>query len=567
MKTSIQSQTKRIFFILFMVFLSILQTNAQTEPPTLYFDGVQPNWLYISKDTNFIQSPVDPYSSPYWGRQPQDILFDSSGIYVLEICASQSPYGGMEGSILHKLDMDSGEPIWINFNNTYVGNIFREFYTNDCIRLLDEDKLEIIGYRDIDTIDFTQPQFWGFNGSPVKRVINRSSGISEEVICSQDSFRSFINIVGPGYNKLFYLSDNEIIQISKLEKYDNDSMINDVQFYDITDQMKIDTPYYNNIEYNTKLNICCSDVILPQVAFIGQDTLAITFGKIDTLEEENSPSEFQLRYYDISDKNNFKLIYQKDLRDIIYFPQESNNEDIDFTIKDGNIFLTQECIENKSPLVTFFWMTWLNKKGEVLSKVYKIKDNNSGEYYSELKPIGVLEEEAYFTAKLNDYTYHILKCSKNSDEMEYVGKLQVLNKTAIKNIYLWKSLLLPSNKILMEFNVYKYNDLDKRTNFSYYYNFNLEDLNIFTKTKETYIQNELQITPNPSQDWIDIQCKHEGNVQIQLIDIYGRILKTENQINSDDLNMNISDLSAGMYIIRVLDSNAKITGIGKVIKY
>ncbi|MEE9437637.1 MAG: hypothetical protein V3V14_01475 [Saprospiraceae bacterium] len=69
--------------------------------------------MYISEDTNFIKSETDKWSSPFWGRNVTQIEIVDNKMYLVEDMFAQSPHGGYEGGLLHKIDMESGEADWI----------------------------------------------------------------------------------------------------------------------------------------------------------------------------------------------------------------------------------------------------------------------------------------------------------------------------------------------------------------------------------------------------------------------------------------------------------------------
>jgi Secretion system C-terminal sorting domain len=75
-------------------------------------------------------------------------------------------------------------------------------------------------------------------------------------------------------------------------------------------------------------------------------------------------------------------------------------------------------------------------------------------------------------------------------------------------------------------------------------------LNLITKN----IDENFSINPNPAKDKLYIQTKNK-NYNIQLIDIYGRIIKTATMINIYE--MNISKLAKGIYFIHFIANDKR----------
>lgn len=548
------------------LFFFINSIAAQIVPPNIEFEGLKPNWIFISKDTNFIKSQLDPYSSPYWGRQPQEIVHDKNFIYILEICNSQSPYSGFEGSLLHKLDINEGTKIWTNHNNTYVGNHFREFFMSDCMTLLN-DEIEIFGYRDMDSIDFTQPQFSGFLGRPIKRIINKYEGTTESLTCGNDTFKSFLNVVGPGYNKLFRLSIGDIIQISKYPEIKEDTLINLVKFYKIDQNMQIDTNAYYKIEYNTHSKLDVSDELNTQIQKINIDTLAILFGKIDTIGIQTSPSELIIQFYDISTKENIKLINEINAKEVVFYPQNDLNKDIELKVKNENLFLIQKYVESQSQTSYFTWIAWYNKNGELLGKKYKIHDTEVGNiYYTDIIPISVEDNTAFFAARADKYIYHILKMKANSNLMSKVGIIKVANWEDFSDTYIWRGDIMNDNKILLSFHLNKNNENGKRTNFTYYININREDLGIGSNMIiEKFEPISLFISPNPASEYFTFTCHETGTKNVELLDQLGRVVLRQKIEECEDNQVNINAIQSGLYVVRLLTERGEVIGTGKII--
>ena len=78
----------------------------------------------------------------------------------------------------------------------------------------------------------------------------------------------------------------------------------------------------------------------------------------------------------------------------------------------------------------------------------------------------------------------------------------------------------------------------------------------------------VEIYPNPAKNFlnIDVQCKANDNVTVELTNLNGQVvnsLQFEN-IQSKRVNMNLEQLPSGFYYVRVKTNNGQV--VSKVIK-
>jgi len=73
------------------------------------------------------------------------------------------------------------------------------------------------------------------------------------------------------------------------------------------------------------------------------------------------------------------------------------------------------------------------------------------------------------------------------------------------------------------------------------------------------IEQEFNIQPNPASNFISISAKNL-NVSLEIIDIYslsGQVFKSE-KINSSNAQIDISELSKGLYFLKMVTKSEKI---------
>ena len=255
--------------------------------------------------------------------------------------------------------------------------------------------------------------------------------------------------------------------------------------------------------------------------------------------------------------SNLKKIKELDITNSIYYPQNQFNDDIVLETKDNNIFLYQYCFESLTPVIKFYWFAWYDKSGKQIGQIDKIKDKN-GKYYKKILPMGVKNSSCYLVAKKTDFSYDILKMKAYSNQLEIIGEIKIKNPSIITGIYLWRTEFLSNNEILLCFNILKNNEFNKRTNFTYYYNFNMEDLGIITKTNEVVIEdNNFEISPNPIKDYFKLEFKYSFSGKLELFNINGKIVIKKLYFNTKKTQIDISNFKKGMYFLVATDANGK----------
>jgi hypothetical protein len=79
-----------------------------------------------------------------------------------------------------------------------------------------------------------------------------------------------------------------------------------------------------------------------------------------------------------------------------------------------------------------------------------------------------------------------------------------------------------------------------------------------TLSSEIYSLDQINVFPNPAEDYITVKSNYSLNdAIISIFDLNGRrVLNYKN--GSDDSIINVSDLSAGEYILRIITSSQDI---------
>ena len=88
-----------------------------------------------------------------------------------------------------------------------------------------------------------------------------------------------------------------------------------------------------------------------------------------------------------------------------------------------------------------------------------------------------------------------------------------------------------------------------------------------TSINENNITNEnnIQVYPNPANDYTVIKWVDAGNCTIEILDITGKLIKVFENLNSGELNVNTEKFDKGIYTIKLTDENNLPKGTVKLI--
>ena len=84
----------------------------------------------------------------------------------------------------------------------------------------------------------------------------------------------------------------------------------------------------------------------------------------------------------------------------------------------------------------------------------------------------------------------------------------------------------------------------------------------------TIDDNAISIFPNPTNNQLSINGLTYGHaVGIQIIDLQGRIISSESSIAANQLSINVSSLTTGLYLIKVTDLQSNQTSVKRFSKF
>ena len=88
---------------------------------------------------------------------------------------------------------------------------------------------------------------------------------------------------------------------------------------------------------------------------------------------------------------------------------------------------------------------------------------------------------------------------------------------------------------------------------------------VVTSTNDIISNKDMHIYPNPTENIINIDKSTQGNLLVELIDIYGKTLMFQTY-NTENIKIDISKYNTGLYLLRITDNKGNVVKIEKIVK-
>ena len=553
---------KKVNSILILYFLIINAIFAQFNPPEINFIGMKENWKYLSCDSNFVR--YASYATPYWGRVPVQYMNKDHYLFIHEVCEAQNPYRGFDGSLIHKINLNTGKADWIDFNNRYTGNKHFQLIPWRGMTINSNGDIELMGFMSYDTMQIGKPGNY-FYGRPYRRIVDYNTGDLLDFRYGMDSMKNYaaVNIGG------FYKNMK-----GQWLRYYDDAFFKDtilyerVNFFKLDNDLNIEYPAYDSILHCT--NIKTNSYFMsydPRTIGLNTDTMIYVFGTRNPAENDIL-TELTMNWVDISDIDSIRIVNTVDVLQDVFMPMYDDN--ITKYTKDENIILAKmvETSDSTAPAKRFVWMSWYDKNGNRIAKIDYL--NSEGYIYDQgdVSVIGVKEGNLYITANRKDEEYRvhdILRIEPGLNKICRVGTTKVIKSEDAKH-YFDAIMFAPDDKVLARIGILKKVE-NVNTIFNYYYCFNAYDLGITTKTIDINIPiKDIEIYPNPALNSISIACEDNCEGFIEVIDRLGRLMYKEKSNGCEEESIDISGLKPGLFFISHINNSGRVVGSGKFVK-
>ncbi len=540
-------------------------------PPDLKFDGIKENWRYLVEDKNFIKSDSDLTSSKYDNIIPLSVKIKGNHVYILESTYSQLPNAGDDGTLIHKIDYNTGEVLWTNYNNGYTGLEWRENYNGQYMDLLENGDVEICGYKDVENTRNKQ-NFIYFFGSPIKKIIDGKTGLLKEEKYGQDTTKRGELATKFG-SRFLKNSKGEHLYVS-MKVYVKDSILKEtILFWKIKENFDLDPQPFDSILHDTGIKAKYPISFLrPMIRPLNKDTLLLVFAKIDPQNDKYTLNELKYHYVNISEIDHIRIDKVVDVTADCKYPFNILANPIYIETSGNDAFLFQR-LWNKELSKEILWFTWRDKDGNLKARVDPFFADEY--YYRFFGSIMAIKDDVLYMHVRNEMSnweiFDIVKIKPGNNDVTKIGQWKVMDSDSL-DLFPYFYEFLPDNKLFFTMGVKRYFrtnlvQFDISTSFLFFYNFNLSDFGITLSNNEGS-RNEKSITiyPNPASTSISINCDINNESQIEIIDRLGRVVFRDKSLECEELSIDISGYTPGLYFVRLIEDSGKVTGRGKFVK-
>lgn len=538
-------------------------------PPQIKFESLKENWVYISKDENYndyFKSIANSNFTPYSLKNCRDIKVDSGNLYILENTLSPSPFLGNDGFLLHKINKSNGNKLWVHHNNFMSGNKYRELYWNNKIMIDTNGNIILLGYRDIDTINFNFPKF-SFYGNPIERTIN-SDGKIVKLKYGNSKTRNLEN-VAQANNPILKLKDGRYYHCL-FEVVNSDEYIENLKCYPLNNNFEIKNDSFISFAFYSELEKDAIFSLEYQKSFIQMsDDSILTLTLFGTSNKEISPENAKITWL-VLKSDSLVTLKILDISKDIFKPQDLSifHQPIKFQILDDYIVLSQIISVNDSNIDAKF-LTWIlvyDKDGNLIVKPNLIY--NKIKNYTDVKVLKIDKSKMFLGVQMDDGKFmgsEILEVNISSGNFKRVGNIITAKNSnyQIGNIVEFKDL--NNGNAVVNIPLELKQD-QKSSTIRYYYSFKMSDLGIYSTTQSLdFIFIPYSITPNPSSHQITVTLPEINNaVTLHITDQVGRSVWVQD-ISDTETSIDVSGLASGMYFVSLQDA-ASGRQLGKVQK-
>lgn len=542
--------------VVFCVFISTTFYSQEIKVPNLIFSDLEPEWIYMSKDTNWFSDTQPEFSSPYSGKNLITSIIEGDHVYFQEVSTAPSPYLGPDGFNIIKINIDSGEKVWSLYHNHFNGTSFREAYSTfpNGLFLNEDNNLAIYGLVDLDSIDTSFPRF-SYYGAPILHEIDEITGQIVNTSINQDTLHSLDYAAG----SLSYALGNTSSGLVRVRLgFELDSPFNQPK-----DFVKI-TPISENLDILIDESmIVYSDSIMASPEFIpfqqsvavSGDTLVIFSGTeiVEPLDVDTTkvPYHANLKWIDLK---NSQIVRQVDISNHIpklsLLPSVRNR----LEIIDDNIILTRGItgdvnVEQDS----YTWLLWYSQDGELIGHIPHFF--NPDREYQSLKAIALKGEKLILAAVFNEsgvMGYDIIQVDRNTLEYSFDNSIEIDNNLdSLRIRVMINSHLTEDDELIFGTLIRKESETQINNDFSTYFCFDLSDFLSSSEDIPDRTEHHVVLYPNPCLDELNISGVNYSNYfiadQTGLLMSKGKII---------DNSIDVKDLPSGMYVLTV-EANSK----------
>jgi len=544
--------THKIILSIAILLLFVGDAISQLEPPVIQYN-IEPNWTYLSIDSNAVPSVTNPNTNIYNSRNP--VL---SNLYNGNLVIAENTLkAGFNGFLVHSLDQSTGEQNWIHHDNSYVGNTHPESLLGGLMSLTPQG-IEIINSVGMDTFDAIFPTFDYF-GNYKTRLFDYDTGSIINQAEGQDTTKTVYTVLGNGWARLLRDGNDKLQQFMVTSIDDAGEVVLLLNRRFLNNDLIVDSTSIDTIEYRY------GDLTKPQSAGhftyphyykqLNDSIIVMLSGDYDNVDFFQSPKSAALTYYNISDTSEIRTKTRIDITEDFGRPNDHDHTPSLATL-DNTAIISQKVTPLGSQDTinkTYFWLSWYDNDGSQIAHI----DCLQGNYASEVRqvPIMVLDDELIFAATYRDESigemgYVFYAIPKNSyNEYRQIGTFSMPYTDQYDVSQILLPTLLPDNNIMVGTPIVQ-NTNNGFSNFFFYHSLSLTDLGITSNTQDIPIQEiDISVSPNPSGGLIKISGIDLSRGTVGIIDLQGNRVH-QSTLSGSESFINLSHLVSGQYFVQ-----------------
>ncbi len=550
----------KILIFIILIINANLHAQKCENYDILEFAGYDPIWIHAVIDSsvlgNFnVSSQGDTIYANGFSEFFANEIFKVEPVFVADklIITELNGIISCRGGFVQCLDANSGDVIWEDpFDRRFDGR--REFPVLGFIN--EKGQYQLVSHRENLSAPNNLPNPLWIHSLISNRLYNIKTGTLDSRIIVDEKDNLSKKMIVPFLvmstgSSATYMFKGESFQYILQNFFSLNSFIVDTLGH-VIDSIKIENKANMEFVQNNRLFLTPGNklVNLLYATSVNPDTQKDSFELIYRLYERNLQL-IKERELKVEPASSLSYSYVDDEHIII--------QGLDWT---GDVY-------NPVPLLSFYLF---GNGGQKIEKII-LQDSsgtpfNYGSYAVALK----LKNEngmILFVGEQGRDKFNYLTFIKTDGH----GNYSVVKRLKIKDS---NHLLIPThvyftedNKILLrvqDSNVQYFSENGVSLSASVYIMFSAEDLGIKTSINEITESMPIHIYPNPASGSISISCEDNDASMIEIIDRLSRVVYKDKTSGCEELNIDISGYTPGLYFVRLMNDSGKVTGRGKFVK-
>ena len=529
--------------------LFYLQATAQ-NPPQLSANNIDFKWSVPIVDSNFVKEELDIFSSMYWGFNFLQMQEYEDDLILLNGTRTQSPYGGVDGCLVHSIEKNTGVINWIHHNNINSGNTRRSYYNLTALSLQSDDQLYLLGLTDLDSLRKDIPTF-SFRAQPKMKIIDINTGLLLASQKGDEDLSSYFNFsisVFPHRN-----TKGDVFGLAPVPKRENNLNYKTFEFTSVDSSLNFQLPYLTD----ARVLMTDSTAGLPfspsSMYPINKDSLLLFYYDPYFEDLTLSPQGIFVQVVDVGTLDEVQVVEQFYIDENIYYPQpEISGAPIFPQVIDNTIIVTQRpYVDISQSLDRFIWLHWYDLAGNMIAYVPVAGELDP---FDLIYPVGIRNDRMYFLGERDDI-FSVCYLEEGAEDLVEIKSFTIDNPEFTDVRISTAKFLTDGRSAFMDISCKYTNENGRDSDYSYMTLVDVSELGITTSALEAESNAEaLNIYPNPAVEIIQLDNNHDGVLRIY--DNTGRLVQMESC--KANAYVNIASLTAGTYTVNLKSLNSSL---------